>query len=74
MSKLYKLIYSKSKDSKKTTLMIDIMRKCENYKKSRSVNVKGYYEIVPADAEDSTWKKKTPKNGYISSNGYNAHT
>jgi len=74
MSKLFKLTYSKSKSGKKTTIMIDTLCKCENYKKARSVQVKGFHEIVPANKEDSTYKKKSPKSGYITKSGYNEKT
>lgn len=74
MAQLYKLTYSKSKSGKKITLMIDILRKCENYKKARSVNVRGVYDIVPAESDDSIWRKKQPSGGYILKNGFNEHT
>lgn len=74
MAQLFKLTYTKSKTKKPTVIMVDILRKCENYRNARSVQVKGHYEILPAEEGETKHRKKSPKSGYISKNGFNAHT
>jgi hypothetical protein len=63
MSKLYKLMFGRSK-KRMRPIMIDVLHKVENYKSQRE-NTKGakcsqgWHEIVPAEPTDTPWKQKT---------------
>lgn len=56
--KLYILRFGKSKKRMKN-IMIDELHKCENYRKARENNVKGWHDIVEAPKGSTVWKQKT---------------
>jgi hypothetical protein len=73
--KLHSLYYSHSKNGKRTWLMTDTLRKCENLKKAREQNVQGFHFIEDAKPEQSTGRRKGyGTTGYISKNGWENHT
>ena len=88
--KLYMLTFSRTKQGRKETLMIDALKKCEAYKKAReetkhSAAGKGFHQIEEAPEGSKTFRKKSAtiggykdiggsKNGYISKDGFNPHT
>jgi len=53
---LYVLNYGKSKNKMKP-IMIDSLKKCQNYEKARS-NVSGFYKIDPAPNDSKIWRQK----------------
>lgn len=66
-------------------IMTDTRKKCENYQKAREASkVKGWHEIVNADADAVVWRKKSAtvggnrndggRSGWIGKNGFNQHT
>lgn len=55
--KLYTLYYGKSKKRMKP-IMIDSLKKCQNYEKARS-NVEGFHSIEEAPAGSAVWRKKS---------------
>lgn len=90
MSKLYMLLYGKSK-SKMHPIMIDTLKKCENYRDARGDRLNGgWHNIIPADANAKVWRQKSTtiggnkcitvprvgkgQPGYIGKNGFNPHT
>ena len=89
MSQLYTLLYGKSKKRMKP-IMVNTLRKCQNYRDARSHNVVGWHDIVPAEAGATIWRQKSATvggnrcelvqkvghgpAGYIDKNGFNPHT
>ena len=55
--KLHILYYGKSKNKMKP-IMIDSLKKCQNYEKARN-NVAGFHKIEPAPADSKVWRKKS---------------
>ena len=71
-------------------IMVDVLRKCENYRNARLPSVKGWHNIVPAEAGAEIWRQKSATiggnrcemvgrvghgpAGYIGRNGFNSHT
>ena len=89
MSKLYTLLYGKSK-KRMHPIMTDVLHKCENYRDARSHSISGWHEIVLAESGSVVWKQKSATvggnrcesvarvghglNGYIDKHGFNVHT
>lgn len=72
---LFKLTYQKSKRARKTVLMVDSKRKCENFMKARMVQItKGRHEIILASDGDKTMKRRPLKNGYVFGGTYQQNT
>lgn len=77
--KLYVLLFGRTKSGKKSPIMIDSLKKCENYRDAREATKgskagNGFHEIKEAPEGSKVWKQKKPTDGYISKNGFNSHT
>jgi hypothetical protein len=88
MAQLFTLMYGKSK-KRMYPIMIDLKRKCENYRDARG-NVTGWHDIIPAAKDAKVWRQKSATvggnrcetvqrighgpAGYIDKHGFNQHT
>ena len=87
--KLFVLSFGRTKAGNKSPIMVDSFAKCEAYKKAREAGTgkaaSGFHEIAEAPTGSKTWRQKSAtvggnkcqshkNNGYISKNGFNAHT
>jgi hypothetical protein len=89
MAQLHILCYGKSKKRMKP-IMVDTLKKCQNYAAAREHNVVGFHKIEPAEEGATQWRQKSatvggnrcetvPRigrglAGYIGKNGFNPHT
>ena len=60
MAQLYTLLFGRSKKRMKP-IMVDVIKKCENYKQQRekTKNLGGWHQIVPAEAGAEVWRQKS---------------
>ncbi len=85
---LFVLMFGKSK-KKMRPILIDTKDRCLKYQKAREASkgtkaAAGWHQIVEAEKGARPWKQKTStvggnkddggRSGYISKNGFNAHT
>ena len=55
--KLYTLLFGRSKNRMKP-IMIDSLKKCEQYKDARENNVIGFHKIIEAEKGADCWVRK----------------